>query len=159
MRCLREAHKESLLFTLLHSNNRRRHICSSLRLPFTLPYPPVGFTRFSLQIICPYLYLILKANSQATLHCSTWLRFHFVDRWSMISSFLFCVVVLSEEQKWKYIMWSSNKSARKCADVFQKRRVGEEWSVFTLGFLIMYILWIVGMHGCTVFTQCPFILH
>lgn len=70
---------------------------------------------------------------------AAWLHFHFVCRWSMISSFLFCVVFLLKEQKWKCIMSSSNKRWRKCADVLQKSGITAEWRVFTKGFLLTYI--------------------
>ncbi len=101
--------------------------------------PLLGSKRCSLLIIFPYLFLILKANTPAALHCSTWLRFHFVVRRSMISYFLFWAVFLPEESKWKCNMWSSNKRGRKCADLLQKSGVAEEWRVFTQGFLIMYM--------------------
>lgn len=70
---------------------------------------------------------------------AAWLHFHFVCCWSMISSFLFCVVFLLKEQKWKCIMSSSNKRWRKCADVLQKSGITAEWRVFTKGFLLTYI--------------------
>lgn len=130
----------SLCLPHTHFTQSKQVCLLQLETPIqTVISPPLGFMRYSLQMICPYLSLILKANTHAALQCSTWLRFHFVVGWSMISSLLLCVVFLPEEQRWKCIMWSSNKEGENVLMCFRKSRVTEEWRVFTQGFLIMYI--------------------
>lgn len=118
--------------------------------------------RYSLQTICPYLSLILKANTQATFHCSTWLRFHFVDHWSMISSFLFCVVVSfsPRSRSENASCEAATKEGENVLMCFRKVALQRSEGCLHKAFWSRTYVWrIVGMHGCTIYTQSLLILH
>lgn len=60
------------LYPILYNQSMYVQLHSDLNVTTT-----GGSTQYSLQIICPYLFLIVKAKREASLRCSTSLHFSF----------------------------------------------------------------------------------